>query len=151
MPSLLSGSYIQYISVWLSNYSHSCFFLNVKRGQGNVAVGRDGVTLIVYALSDSLPGGRGKLPASGNGVFVSHPPAGPIHVPLTQEWTTRVGDRQRFALVSSLAICQVRSCGHGASRRAEAEMDPQSGCFTALWHLRHRIRGLIYREHVQEI
>lgn len=50
-------------------------------------------------------------------------PTGCIHVLLTQEWMTRVGNSKVLS-VSFPAICQVY-CGHDSSWRAEAEMDPQ--------------------------
>lgn len=102
-------------------------FLKVKQGQRNVAVRCDSVT--DHLLSFLTEGGSRQI-ASERRRLLCVIPIGSIHTLLTQEWMTRVNN-SKVCLVSSLTICQVH-CGHDASWRAEAYMDPQLGCYCAL-------------------
>ena len=102
----------------------------------------------LLSLSLSLTEGSRQIASEKETASLCYP-TGSIHVLLTQEWMTRVNN-SKVRPVSSLTICQVY-CGHDASWRAEAEMDPQSGSYCARWRLKHKIRGLIYRKLVQQI
>lgn len=97
----LSGCYIQYISISLLNYSHMHFWKwnkDRKMWQSDVIL----FALIIYSLSNRGLKGLRQTVCKRRRASSCYPSGG-IHIPLTQEWMTRV-DNGKAHLASSLTI-----------------------------------------------
>lgn len=124
MPYFVSGSYIQYISISLLNYPHMHFW----KWNKDEEVWQSDVIVLHWSSILSNQGIEANWQRKETASLCY--PTGSIHILLTQEWMTTVNN-SKVCPFSSLTICQ-EYCGHDASWRAEAEMDPQQGFYCAL-------------------